>query len=96
MAYLYIQTLWGVHAHWKPLQRAVEVSREHAPLVGTLETSHAHCRSSCWNFQAKVSRELFSRPGINAAKLCQMERLLSTGEIESTNGVIELSLGEHN
>ena len=36
MASLYLESLRGVRAQWKPLQRSVEVSIEHAPLVGTL------------------------------------------------------------
>ena len=29
-----------------------------------VEVSHVHCNPSCWNFLAKVSRDLFSRPSI--------------------------------
>ena len=69
MASLYLESLRGVHAHLKPLQASVEVSTEHAPPQGLyVEVSHVHCNSSCWNFLAKVSRELFSRAGITAAK----------------------------
>merc|ERR1711954_228598 len=68
MASLYLESLRGVHAHLKPLQASVEVSTEHAPPTGLyVEVSHVHCNSSCWNFLAKESRELFSRAGITAA-----------------------------
>ena len=36
MASLYLESLRGVRAQWKPSQRSVEDSIEHAPLVGTL------------------------------------------------------------
>ena len=70
MASLYLESLPGVCAEWKPLQPSVKVSTEHAPPQGLyVEVSHVHCNSSCWNFLAKVSQELFSRAGINAALL---------------------------
>ena len=46
MATLYLESLKWMRAQGKPLQRSVEVSIEHAPLVGTLlETSQAHCKA---------------------------------------------------
>ena len=36
LASLYLESLRGVRARWKPLQRPVEFSIEHAPLAGTL------------------------------------------------------------
>ena len=36
MASLYLESRRGVRAQWKPLQRSVEVTIEHAPLIRTL------------------------------------------------------------
>ena len=68
MASLYLESIQGVHAHRKPLLPSVKVSTEHAPPQGLyVEVSHVYCNSACWNFLAKVSRDLLSRPSINAA-----------------------------